>query len=334
MKNMQKWLSAAVMIVSIMVLCTVCVPERFALTAYAAAGDTYTVRVDSGYLALRSAKAYDYSNEIGKLYTGEVVQAVETGDPQYWWVYAPSLGKYGYVNKDYLVGASSGNSIPARSFPMTARVSSGYLALRNAKAYDYSNEIGEIYSGETVYVVDTSEGLYWWVYAPTLGLYGYVNSDYLVGNIPSSYSSVSSNVWTVRVDSGYLALRTAKAFDSANEIGSLYTGQTVQVIDTSEGKYWWVYAPTLGKYGYVNSDYLVNGGTYTYGYASNIPKTVRVQSGYLALRTAKAFDSSNEIGELYTGQTVYVQDASDSQYWWVYAPTLGKYGYVNKDYLY
>ena len=334
MRRGWNWFAALCLAICLTVPLGGTLPGALSLTAQAAAGDTYTVRVDSGYLALRNAKAFDYNNEIGKLYTGEVVQAVDVSDGQYWWVYAPSLGKYGYVNKDYLVGGSSQSYVPARSFPMTASVASGYLALRSAKAFDYANEIGQIYSGQTVYVIDTSEGLYWWVYAPTLGKYGYVNSDYLKGNVPSSYSSAVTNVWTVRVDSGYLALRTAKAFDRANEIGALYTGQTVQVIDTSEGQYWWVYAPTLGKYGYVNSDYLVSGGTYSYGYATNIPKTVRVASGYLALRTAKAFDSANEIGELYTGQTVYVQDASDSQYWWVYAPTLGKYGYVNKDYLY
>ena len=62
--------------------------------------------------------------------------------------------------------------------------------------------------------------------------------------------------------------------------------------------------------------------------------SVVVTSGYLALRNAKAYDSSNEIGKLYTGETVQVQDTSDSQYWYVYAPSLGKSGYVNKDYLY
>ena len=41
------------------------------------------------------------------------------------------------------------------------------------------------------------------------------------------------------------------------------------------------------------------------GFAAN-NYTVTVASGYLALRNAKAYDSSNEIGELYTGDTVEV----------------------------
>ena len=39
-----------------------------------AAGTTYRVTVSSGYLALRNDTAYDASNEIGKLYTGDTVE--------------------------------------------------------------------------------------------------------------------------------------------------------------------------------------------------------------------------------------------------------------------
>ena len=36
--------------------------------------------------------------------------------------------------------------------------------------------------------------------------------------------------WTVKVDKGYLALRTEKAYDYANEIGELYTGDEVEIL--------------------------------------------------------------------------------------------------------
>ena len=224
------------------------------------------------------------------------------------------------------------------SLPVTAKesfagtmysvsVSKGYLALRTAKAYDRSNEIGELYSGDTVQVQDTSDSTYWYVYAPKLGKSGYVNRNYLVGG--GSYTGGSS--YTVSVSSGYLALRTAKAYDSSNEIGELYSGDTVQVQDSSDGTYWYVYAPKLGKSGYVNRNYLVGAGSST---PSVVTKTVSVSKGYLALRTAKAYDDKNEIGQLYSGDTVQVQDTSDGTYWYVYAPKLGKSGYVNKNYLY
>ena len=60
-----------------------------AVTAQAAQSNLYSVHVDSGYLALRTAKAYDYSNEIGKLYTGDQVQVTDASDSVYWYVYAP-----------------------------------------------------------------------------------------------------------------------------------------------------------------------------------------------------------------------------------------------------
>lgn len=130
--------------------------------------------------------------------------------------------------------------------------------------------------------------------------------------------------YTVTVADGYLALRNAKAYDDKNEIGKLYTGDTVDVTDSSGSTYWYVYASRLKKSGYVNRRYLANSSSERY---------VSVKSGYLALRNAKAFKSSNEVAELYTGDKVQIADASDSTYWLVYVPGLGKGGYVNKDYL-
>ncbi len=46
-----------------------------------------------------------------------------------------------------------------------------------------------------------------------------------------------------------------------------------------------------------------------------LQKTVSVSKAIFALRSAKAYDASNEIGELYTGDTVQVTDTKDSTYW-------------------
>ena len=208
----------------------------------------------------------------------------------------------------------------------TVSVAKGYLALRTAKAYDSRNEIGELYTGDTVEVTDTSDNTYWYVYSSKLNKSGYVNRNYLVGGA----ASTGGSNYTVSVAKGYLALRTAKAYDSRNEIGELYSGDTVQVQDTSDSTYWYVYSPKLNKSGYVNRNYLVAGSSSP----SVVTKTVSVAKGYLALRTAKAYDENNEIGELYSGDTVQVQDTSDSTYWYVYSPKLNKSGYVNKNYLY
>lgn len=223
----------------------------FWMRARVSAADVYSVKVDSGYLALRTAKAFDSSNEIGKLYTGDTVEVYDTSDAQYWYVYSSKLGKNGYVNKDYLRFVSSGSTPVAQaSSGWTVKVNSGYLALRTAKAYDSANEIGELYTGDAVSVIDASDAQYWYVYSSKLNKYGYVNKDYLVGSFSNDPG------WTVKVDSGYLALRTAKAFDSSNEIGRLYSGDVVELYDSSDATYWYVYAPELGKYGYVNCKYL------------------------------------------------------------------------------
>ena len=287
------------------------------------AGTIYTVSVAKGYLALRTAKAYDSRNEIGELYTGDTVEVTDTSDNTYWYVYSSKLNKSGYVNRNYLVGgaASTGGS------NYTVSVAKGYLALRTAKAYDERNEIGELYSGDTVQVQDTSDSTYWYVYSPKLNKSGYVNRNYLVGGAVTTGGAS----YTVSVTKGYLALRTAKAYDSSNEIGELYSGDTVQVQDTSDNTYWYVYSPKLNKSGYVNRNYLIGAGSSS---PSVVTKTVSVAKGYLALRTAKAYDENNEIGELYSGDTVQVQDTSDSTYWYVYSPKLNKSGYVNKNYLY
>lgn len=289
------------------------------------ASDTYQVSVSKGYLALRSAMAYDSSNEIGELYSGDTVEVTEYTTSDYWYVYSPKLNRSGYVNNDYLYFLSSQPTSSSGSY--TVSVAKGYLALRSAKAYDSSNEIGQLYSGDTVTVSDSSDPQYWYVYSPKLNLSGYVNKDYLYysGGAAASAQSSSGDSRTVSVAKGYLALRSAKAYDSSNEIGQLYSGDTVQLIDTSDSQYWYVYSQKLGKNGYVNKDYLI---TTTYA-----TRTVSVATGYLALRSAKAYDSSNEIGQLYSGETVQLVDTTDAQYWYVYSQKLCKYGYVNKDYL-
>ena len=148
----------------------------------------------------------------------------------------------------------------ADSVPYRVTVEDGYLALRSAKAYDRSNEIGKLYTGDLVDVFDTTDSTYWYVYSADLGLYGYVNKDYLsaqTSGTPSPASSDPEGPWIVKVDSGYLALRTAKAYDSSNEIGKLYTGDTVEIQDDSDSTYWYVYSSLFGKSGYVNCNYLV-----------------------------------------------------------------------------
>ncbi len=327
MKHILRRIVTAVMSAALILTAPALIPGGSGMMkAEAATYGSYQVSVNSGYLALRRAMAYDQSNEIGKLWNGDVVELIEATSSTYWYVYAPSLGLYGYVNNSYL--SYIGSQTYYDYNVMTVSVSDSYLALRTAKSFDYSNEIGKLWSGDQVEVLDASDSSYYYVYARSLGMYGYVNADYLYGG--SGSYNYSYATMTVSVAKGYLALRTAMAYDSSNEIGKLYTGDTVQVIDSSNPDYYYVYAPSLGKYGYVNADYIFGSVVYqNYSYW-----TVGVNSGYLALRNAKAYDTSNEIGKLWNGQVVQPIDTSDASYWYVYAPSLGMYGFVNSEFLY
>ena len=215
--------------------------------------DCYMVKVESGYLALRNDTAYDYRNEIGKLYTGDMVDVYFQGTGDYWFVYSSKLDKSGFVNKNYLIynGKADEISDDSKEHEYTVSVSSGYLALRTEKAYDYRNEIGKLFTGDTVWVLDSSDSQYWYVYSEDEKKCGYVNKDYLIAP-----RSTSGPVYYVTGTTYYLALRNAKAYDASNEIGKLHNGEFVNVQDTSDSTYWYVYAPTLAKYGYVNKNYL------------------------------------------------------------------------------
>jgi len=83
-------------------------------------------------------------------------------------------------------------------------------------------------------------------------------------NEPTVYTGVGDpptsgyTLYIVDVDIDYLALRSKASSNPDSIIGELYYGTYVDVIDTS-GDYWYIYAPSLGMYGFVsgNSDYLV-----------------------------------------------------------------------------
>ena len=293
--------------------------------------NTYRVNVATGYLALRTDTSYNSGNEIGELYSGDLVEVMDyTGATGYWYVYSPKYDDFGYVNNDYLDSVTS--SVSSYDTMWTVSVSTGYLALRNVPEYDASNEIGELYSGDTVWVSDSSNSQYWYVYSPKLDGYGYVNQEYLYREDGlDTDSSYFGEIRTVSVAKGYLALRNMKAYDASNEIGELYSGDTVQLLDTSDSQYWYVYSPKYDTNGFVNKDYLVKNKDNTA--SAVVTKTVKVKSGYLALRNAKAYDDANEIGQLNNGDTVQVQDSSGRTYWYVYSSRLGKSGYVNKNYL-
>lgn len=225
----------------------------------------------------------DDHKEIQKLNAGTSVTVLAKTSGDYWFVNVTNSKTYGYVkcmelssskptssskaassksNKDNERKIGAG-AAPTNYESYDASVASGYLAIRSAKAFDSSNELGAMNNGEQVYVVDKSTGLYWYCYSPKLGVYGYVNSDYLTTSTYKSQqqgNGTDYTVWTVSVAQGYLALRSAPAYNDANIKGKLYTGNVVYVYPDSyvnfSDEYWYVYSPSLNMWGYVNSNYI------------------------------------------------------------------------------
>lgn len=218
-------------------------------------------------------------HEIQTLNTGTSVTVLAKTSGDYWFVNLNNSKTYGYVkcmdltttkptsskaatstaSKNTQLYTGYSNSVPANYSLYYAKVNTGYLAIRSAKSFDSSNELGKMYTGDSVYVVDTSTGSYWYCYSPVLGIYGYINSDYLVSSYPGANNGYT--VWTVSVSSGYLALRSSAArANDTNVIGKLYSGNQVYVYSYSYNNfsdtYWYVYAPSLNKWGYVDSNYI------------------------------------------------------------------------------
>ncbi|MBQ6321743.1 MAG: SH3 domain-containing protein, partial [Lachnospiraceae bacterium] len=131
------------------------------------------------------------------------------------------------------------------------------MNFRSGPGTNYSI-IGSVPRGSVVSYTNSYNG---WDQIIYNGYVGFIHGGNLSDTAPSSSyssssSSSSSGTWTVRVSDGYLALRSGKAYDYSNEIGKLWTGDTVEVWDSSDSKYWYVYASHLGKSGYVNKNYL------------------------------------------------------------------------------
>ena len=82
--------------------------------------------------------------------------------------------------------------------------------------------------------------------------------DLDLGKVSGGVNSASDTSWkwvTAHVDKDYLALRSAPAYDSRNEISRLVSGTAFQILpDKKDGDY--VYAYFNGDEGWVNSKYI------------------------------------------------------------------------------
>ena len=89
-----------------------------------------------------------------------------------------------------------------------------------------------------------------------MGSFSYYDNNPLFSERAFIVANKSQGWKTVNVD-GYLALRNAPSYDGSNEIGRLYTGDTVLVTGSqSTGSYVYVDSPKYDTYGYVNAGFI------------------------------------------------------------------------------
>ncbi|MDO5132487.1 MAG: hypothetical protein Q4D81_05860 [Eubacteriales bacterium] len=263
--------------------------------AYSAVLYTYTVKVESGYLALRNGQSYDKKNEIGELYTGETVVACPTASEKngYWYVYSPKLRKLGYVNASYLTykGVYVDGDI------LYAKVKTGYLALRKAKKYEQSNEIGKLYTGDPVILLDDTDASYWTVYAPTISKAGFVNKDYLVGYSSSaSYAepSVPAVIDSTSYAEWYWPSSSSDYLNFHMEVTNVSRTKTVVAFDTifyAEDVYGDKIYGDRTVYRLTTEKTILPGETVYSDYAA-LPNRNRIRRVYAAVTKAKLSDGT------------------------------------------
>ena len=167
----------------------------------ASANETKYVANDIGVNVRQAATAE--SQRLGGLYKGDAVDVINVNNG---WAKINYNGRTAYVINDalsytkpyvpsgvnstytWIKETNSSNSSRIRAArgymshdnnTFTAKVPSGYLALRYSAVTDPSNEIGQIHSGQMVQVLQFGTQ-FDYVYVPALDAYGYVNNDYLI----------------------------------------------------------------------------------------------------------------------------------------------------------
>ena len=155
-----------------------------------------------------------------------------------------------------------------------------------------------------------------------------------VGRKVCHAATTNNTTYVVNVKDGYLALRTKPSDSGKYEFGQLYKGEKVEVIKKATNNYWIVYSYKYNKRGYVNRNYLIPVRTTNNANqnAQNI-KTVRVSSGFLALRNKMSNADSSIIQKLFNGAKVLVLRRQNATFWYVRDLASGKYGFVNRNYL-
>ena len=143
-------------------------------------------------------------------------------------------------------------------------------------------------------------------------------------------------------DSGTLILRAEADEDSDIVLYANGSGYELHVQDILNG-FGYCYSPDFGVNGWVDlSDTYYNGaydidGNVIDDDSDDFTQTLHscVDDGYLALRSAPAYDDSNIIAEIYeNGTALYMTGEYSGNYGYCYVPAYGAYGWVDVRFTY
>ena len=82
--------------------------------------------------------------------------------------------------KEITGGAYGKQGLYEGPWKTVCNLQTGWLAVRTAPCYDYTNEIGQLYNGDSVQIIGNSSGNgYIWVWAPRLNVSGWVNENFI-----------------------------------------------------------------------------------------------------------------------------------------------------------
>ncbi len=233
----------------------------------------YYVTNTKTYLSLLDGPSSD-ANRITKLYNGYMLGLIEKTSDSYWQVYDYNSGETGYVLNSYLTDNESNVKAGVETVekaPASTKIvgdyyvtgTKNYLAIRSQPSSSSNVEIGKTYNGNLVGLIEKTNGTFWYVYDYSSGLYGYVKCAYLSVNAPAvstqpstSAPSLADDEYLVSGTKHYLAIRSEPSSAEEVEIGKTYNGNTVQVLEKTNGTFWYVYDYSSGLTGYVKCAYL------------------------------------------------------------------------------
>jgi len=143
-------------------------------------------------------------------------------------------------------------------------------------------------------------------------------------------------------DSGALILRAEADEDSDIVLYAKGSGYELHVQDILNG-FGYCYSPDFGVSGWVDLSDTYYDGAYDSGsdliddVSDEFTQTLHscVSDGYLALRSAPAYNDSNIIAEIYeNGTALYMTGEYSGNYGYCYVPAFGAYGWVDVRFTY